>query len=90
LAERGVDVRPPDGAFYLMVGLPVEDAEDFVRWMLTDFRDNGETVMMAPGEGFYNTPGKGKEQVRLSYVLNRKNLERVADLIGKGLAQYDE
>lgn len=87
---EGLDFRKPDGAFYLMVSLPVEDAEDFVRWMLTDFRDNGETVMMAPGEGFYNTPGKGKDQVRLSYVLNRKNLERVAGLIGKGLAQYEE
>ncbi|MBS3735680.1 MAG: pyridoxal phosphate-dependent aminotransferase [Candidatus Bipolaricaulota bacterium] len=87
---EGLDFGKPDGAFYLMVSLPVEDAEDFVRWMLTDFRDNGETVMMAPGEGFYNTPGKGRDQVRLSYVLNRKNLERVADLIGKGLAQYEE
>lgn len=87
---EGLSFGKPDGAFYLMVSLPVDDAETFVRWMLTDFRDEGETVMMAPGEGFYNTPGKGKDQVRLSYVLNRKDLERVAELIGKGLTRYKE
>ncbi len=85
---EGLSFGKPDGAFYLMVGLPVEDAETFVRWMLTNFRDDGETAMMAPGEGFYNTPGKGKDQVRLSYVLNRKDLVRVAELIKKGLNQY--
>ena len=78
----------PDGAFYLMVELPVGDAEDFVKWMLTDFRVERETVMMAPGEGFYNTPGKGVNQVRLSYVLNRNDLKRVTELIEKGLTQY--
>lgn len=87
---EGLSFGKPDGAFYLMVSLPVDEAETFVRWMLTDFRDEGETVMMAPGEGFYNTPGKGKDQVRLSYVLNRKDLERVAELIGKGLTRYKE
>ncbi|MCF7890387.1 pyridoxal phosphate-dependent aminotransferase [Candidatus Bipolaricaulota bacterium] len=85
----GLSFGKPDGAFYLMVSLPVEDAETFVRWMLTDFRDEGETAMMAPGEGFYNTPGKGKDQIRLSYVLNREDLERVTELMGKGLAQYE-
>lgn len=85
---EGLKFGRPDGAFYLMVELPVEDAESFVRWMLTDFRDEGETVMMAPGEGFYNTPGLGKDQVRLSYVLNKQDLARVADLIDKGLTRY--
>lgn len=85
---EGLSFGKPDGAFYLMVELPVEDAETFVRWMLTDFRDDGETVMMAPGEGFYNTPGTGKDQIRLSYVLNKDDLVRVADLIEKGLARY--
>ncbi|MBS3786820.1 pyridoxal phosphate-dependent aminotransferase [Candidatus Bipolaricaulota bacterium] len=87
---EGLRFGKPDGAFYLMVSLPVENAETFVRWMLTDFRARGETVMMAPGEGFYDTPGKGKDEVRLSYVLNRENLERVAELIEKGLTQYRE
>lgn len=84
----GIDYGEPEGAFYLMVSLPVEDAEDFVRWMLNDFRDNGETVMMAPGEGFYQTPGKGIDQVRLSYVLNQEELDRVGELLKKGLARY--
>ena len=86
----GLNFGRPDGAFYLMVDLPVRDAEDFVSWMLTDFRLDGETVMMAPGEGFYNTPGKGKSQVRLSYVLNRSDLKRVAELIKEGLSRYKE
>ena len=86
---KGVSFGKPDGAFYIMVELPVADSEDFVRWMLTDFRDQGETVMMAPGEGFYNTPGKGRNQVRLSYVLTREDLSRVAELIGKGLTEYE-
>ncbi len=85
---NGVSFGKPQGAFYIMVSLPVEDAENFVRWTLTDFRDNGETVMMAPGEGFYNTPGKGENQVRLSYVLNKKDLRRVAELIEQALREY--
>ncbi|MFB6290882.1 MAG: pyridoxal phosphate-dependent aminotransferase [Candidatus Bipolaricaulia bacterium] len=87
---EGLSFSKPDGAFYIMVELPVENAESFVRWMLTDFRDEGETVMMAPGEGFYNTPGKGKDQVRLSYVLNREDLKRAVELLGRGLARYDK
>jgi len=85
----GLKFSRPQGAFYLMVDLPVENSEDFVRWMLEDFRDNGETVMMAPAEGFYYTSGKGKSEVRLSYVLNRCSLERVAELIGMGLEKYN-
>jgi len=84
----GVSFGKPEGAFYLMASLPVENSEDFVRWALTDFRDEGETVMMAPGEGFYNTPGKGEDQVRLSYVLNKTDLRRVAELIQEALAEY--
>lgn len=84
----GIEYGEPQGAFYLMISLPVEDAEDFVRWMLTDFRADGETVMMAPGEGFYQTPGMGTNQVRLSYVLKREELERVGDILKKGLAKY--
>ncbi|MFW6070852.1 MAG: pyridoxal phosphate-dependent aminotransferase [Candidatus Bipolaricaulota bacterium] len=86
----GIDYGEPEGAFYIMVGLPVENAERFVRWMLTDFRDDGETVMMAPGEGFYQTPRKGEDQVRLSYVLNREELARVGELLKKGLTRYGD
>ncbi|MFW6111820.1 MAG: pyridoxal phosphate-dependent aminotransferase [Candidatus Bipolaricaulota bacterium] len=84
----GLKYGEPQGAFYLMVSLPVDNAEDFVRWMLTDFRDDGETVMLAPGEGFYQTQGKGVDQVRISYVLNRRELVRVSNLLEKGLAEY--
>ena len=64
----------PMGAFYTVVRLPVEDADDFCRWCLTDFNYNGETVFMAPASGFYVTPGLGKDEVRMAYVLVRGEL----------------
>ena len=85
---EGIKYGEPRGAFYLMVSLPVADAEDFVRWMLEEFRHKGETVMMAPGEGFYESPKGGEDEVRLSYVLNAKDLVRVAELLERGLKQY--
>lgn len=78
----------PKGAFYVMVKLPVDDAEKFAIWMLQDFDDNGETVMIAPGNGFYATPGKGIDEARLAYVLNAKDLERAIELLGKALKAY--
>jgi aspartate aminotransferase len=78
----------PKGAFYVMVKLPVDDAEKFAIWMLQDFEENGETVMIAPGNGFYATPGKGKSEARLAYVLNCHDLERAMDLLAKGLKAY--
>lgn len=86
----GVVCKRPQGAFYLMAKLPVEDADDFQRWLLTDFQDRGETVMFAPGEQFYGTPGKGKDQVRIAYVLKQADLERAMDLLALGLAAYNE
>lgn len=86
----GVEFSWPHGAFYIMVKLPVRNAEDFVRWMITDFRHDGESVMMAPGAGFYNTEGKGESQVRISYVLNREDLRQVGNLIGMGLEEYSD
>ncbi len=86
----GVDFSRPGGAFYLMVDLPVEDADDFARWMITDFRHQNESVALAPGAGFYATPGKGKSQVRISYVLNRDDLRRAAELIGVALSEYTD
>jgi len=85
---KGIDYGEPQGAFYLMVSLPVADAEDFVRWMLEEFRHKGETAMMAPGEGFYESPEGGKDEVRLSYVLNAEDLVRVTELLERGLKQY--
>ena len=84
----GVYSPIPMGAFYTMVRLPVDDAEDFCRWCLSDFDYEGETVMMAPGSGFYSTPGMGKNEVRLAYVLNKEDLKRSVFILEKALEAY--
>ena len=83
-----VKFNRPDGAFYLIAQLPVNDAEDFCRFMLDKFSNNQETVMLAPAEGFYLTPGMGVNQVRIAYVLNREKLKRAVELIRLGLLEY--
>jgi aspartate aminotransferase len=88
LGIPGVRCTKPQGAFYVMAQLPVADAEEFTAWLLTDFEREGETVMLAPGEGFYKTPGLGKNEARLAYVLNRGELERALWLLGEALAEY--
>ena len=85
----GVVAPTPGGAFYAMVELPVEDAEDFCKWCLTDFSWEGKTVMMAPGAGFYATPGSGRNQVRLAYVLEKKELAEALVVLGKALQAYN-
>ena len=85
----GVFSPKPEGAFYTIASLPVDDAEDFCRWCLTSFRDNMETIMMAPAAGFYCTPGLGRNQVRLAYVLNVKDLGRCIELLAKALKEYN-
>ena len=85
----GVLCRKPSGAFYIMAQLPVDDVDDFASWMLTDFSDNGETTMVAPGPGFYATEGRGKNEARLAYVLNAPECRRAVELLGKGLEQYN-
>ncbi|HAT98650.1 MAG TPA: aspartate aminotransferase, partial [Acidaminococcaceae bacterium] len=77
----GLVSSQPKGAFYVMVKFPVDDAEKFAIWMLQDFEKNGETVMIAPGNGFYATPGKGVDEARLAYVLNCEDLERAMELL---------
>ncbi len=90
----GVTIPKPEGAFYSIVGLPVEDSEDFAKWLLTDFRDPSpstgqlETVMVAPAGGFYATKGLGKQEVRIAYVLNTTDLGRCVELLKKALEQY--
>ena len=78
----------PEGAFYTVASLPVEDAEDFCKWLLTDFRLDGETLMMAPAAGFYSTPGLGKNQVRMAYVLKEEDLSRSLEILRAALAKY--
>ena len=84
----GVYAPMPYGAFYTVAQLPVENAEDFCKWMLTDFRDNGETVMITPAAPFYKTPGEGLDQVRIAYVIERPELRRALELLAKGLKRY--
>jgi aspartate aminotransferase len=84
----GVICEEPKGAFYVVAKLPVDDAEKFVVWMLKEFSVDGETVMMAPAEGFYGTPGLGKNEARLAYVLNNKDLSKAMDILKAGLEAY--
>lgn len=87
-AIPGVVVRKPEGAFYMSVRVPVRDTEKFVIWMLTDFRLDGQTVMVAPESGFYGTPGKGKDEIRAAYVLNEDDLRRALVVFRAGLEKY--
>ena len=78
----------PEGAFYLMTRLPVQDAEEFARFLLTDFTWKGRTVMLAPGQGFYSTPGRGRDEVRIAYVLECGRLAEAMEVLGRGLEAY--
>jgi len=84
----GVVSPMPQGAFYTVVSLPVDDAENFCRWLLTDFRLDGETVMMAPAAGFYSNPALGRQQVRIAYVLKIEDLKRCLQILETALKQY--
>lgn len=84
----GVYSPIPMGAFYTVAKLPVDDAEKFCAWCLTDFQHEGQTVMMAPAAGFYTTPGAGKNQVRIAYVLNKTDLTRALEVLRHALEAY--
>ena len=84
----GVVCGEPKGAFYLMAKLPVDDADRFQTWLLEEFEDQGETLMFAPGEGFYGTPGKGKDEIRIAYVLNEADIRRSMELLGIAIDRY--
>lgn len=86
----GVVCECPKGAFYLMAALPVDDADTFQQWLLEEFEDHGDTVMFAPGEPFYGTPGKGKNEIRIAYVLKQQDLERAMDLLALGIRAYQQ
>ncbi len=86
----GFSAFVPGGAFYMTCKLPVEDIEDFLMFLLTEFDDNGETVMFAPAEGFYATPGKGKDEIRIAYVLKQEDMKRGVELIRLGLEAYNK
>lgn len=84
----GVICHCPKGAFYVMAALPVDDADQFQIWLLEEFEDRGETVMFAPGEGFYGTPEKGKNEIRIAYVLSQKDLSRALELLALAIQRY--
>ncbi len=84
----GVFLSKPEGAFYAMVSLPVKNAEDFAIFLLKDFRLNNETVMLAPGAGFYKSPEQGLNEVRIAYVLNLEDLKKSIKIISEALKKY--
>ena len=77
------------GAFYCIAKLPVDSAEDFSKFLLTDFEDQKQTVMLAPAAGFYSSPELGKDQVRLAFVLESNKLKRAAEILEKALTAYN-
>jgi len=84
----GAFARKPEGAFYIMAELPVPDAEEFAIWTLREYRQEGATVMVAPGDGFYATPGRGKNEIRFAYVLETAALEKAMSILKGALAAY--
>lgn len=78
----------PTGAFYVVAKLPIDSGENFAKWLLTDFSVNNKTIMVAPAEGFYATPGLGKDEIRMSYCLNCESLSEAMDILKAGVAEY--
>lgn len=87
-AIPGVFCPNPGGAFYAMAKLPIDDADIFCQWLLESFSHNGQTLMLAPATGFYSTPGLGKQEVRLAYVLNTDAINKAMDCLEKALLEY--
>lgn len=83
-----VKVANPRGAFYCIAELPVKDADEFAKWLLEEFDLNRETVMVAPAAGFYSTPGVGKNQVRIAYVLKKEDLQKSVAILKAALETY--
>lgn len=84
----GVEFNNPQGAFYLIAKLPVNDAEKFCQWLVSEFDDQGESALFAPAQGFYATPHLGKQEIRIAYVLTKEKLTRAMEILKKALAIY--
>jgi aspartate aminotransferase len=84
----GVFLRKPEGAFYFVARLPIDDGEDFASWLLTDYAFDGATVLVAPAQGFYATPGLGRDEVRIAYVLKREDLEASVRVLAHAVPAY--
>jgi len=85
---QGVYTPMPKGAFYTVAKLPVDDSDKFCQWILSDFEYENQTVMMAPATGFYSTPGRGKNEVRIAYVLKKEDLAKALEVLEKALEAY--
>jgi len=86
----GVIVAEPKGAFYIIAELPVDNTDKFAQWLLENFSDNKETVMVAPASGFYSTQGQGTREIRMAYVLKKEDLIRSAEILKKAIEQYSK
>ncbi|MEX2115529.1 MAG: pyridoxal phosphate-dependent aminotransferase [Bacteroidota bacterium] len=85
---EGVTLYKPEGAFYIVIGLPVRDSEHFSRWLIEEFEKDKETVLLAPARGFYATPGKGANEVRLAFMLNTGEMKKALAILESALATY--
>ena len=86
----GVKVATPNGAFYCIAELPIKDADHFAKWLLDEFHVNNETLMLAPASGFYSSPNVGLNQVRIAYVLNRRDLKKAINILKQALEKYTD
>jgi aspartate aminotransferase len=84
----GVSCSKPEGGLYILLQLPVKDSEDFSKWLLTDFHLNKETIMVTPATDFYATNGKGKNEIRIAYVINKADLAKSINILTKALTVY--
>lgn len=86
----GVTFYKPEGAFYIVIGLPVKDADHFSRWLVEEYQDHNETVLLAPANGFYASPDRGKNEVRLAFMLNENDLKRSLQILAASLSAYNQ
>jgi len=84
----GIFCLKPSGAFYIIVKLPVKNSDDFAKWLLTDFSFKGKTVMVSPASGFYATPGAGRDEIRIAFVLSAEKLKEAIEIFEKAVKQY--
>jgi aspartate aminotransferase len=84
----GVYSPIPMGAFYTVASLPIDDSDRFCAWCLSEFNYEGETIMLAPASGFYSDPAKGRNEVRIAYILNKQDLRRALMILGEALKAY--
>ena len=84
----GLTYYKPEGAFYIIIGLPIKDSEHFAKWLVEEFEDAKETVLLAPAQGFYASADKGTNEVRLAFMLNSQDLSRSVEILKKALAEY--